>query len=149
MGFYLFTRNLKNLLLKVLCYHYLTSELIPLSSSCSVTPCLHIGFTESASTAILCCSQPSYTYFNCRPFLVQWQFLGHSKKFPEPLQLQINLLFSTESSKASITGSQVTQKMHHANIKQNKTKHNTFPKYKTKLKKGFSYFCVWDTDRYT
>lgn len=67
--FYLFTRDLKNLVLKVLCYHFLTSELIPLNSSCLVTPCLCIGFTESASTVILCCSQHSYGYFNCRPQL--------------------------------------------------------------------------------
>lgn len=64
--FYLFTRDLKNVPLKVLCYPYLTSELIPLNSSCLVTPCLYIGFTGSASTAILCRSQPSYSYFNCR-----------------------------------------------------------------------------------
>lgn len=64
---YLLTRDLKNLVLKVLCYHVLTSEPIPLNSSCLVTPCLCIGFTESASTVILCCSQPSYSYFNCRP----------------------------------------------------------------------------------
>jgi len=64
--FYLFTRDLKNLLLKVLCYHYLTSELIPLNSSCLVTLCLYIGFTESAITAILCRSQRNYGCFTRR-----------------------------------------------------------------------------------
>lgn len=57
--FYSFTRDLKNLLLKVLSYHYLTSEPIALNSSCSVTPCLFNGLTESARTAILCDSLPS------------------------------------------------------------------------------------------
>lgn len=55
---YLFTRDLKNLVLKVLCYHALTSEPIPLNSSCLVTPCLCTGFTVSASTVILCCCRP-------------------------------------------------------------------------------------------
>lgn len=65
--FYSFTRDLKNLLLKVLSYHYLTSEPIALDSSCSVTPCLFNGLTESARTAILCLPQTSYGYFSCGP----------------------------------------------------------------------------------